>query len=69
MRLLRRTLDVDVENLVDTMNKLGAEIRANQRRIEQLEAEQHGHCRTCEAVTSFPTVDHCGSVQCLRSTA
>lgn len=34
-----------------------------ERRLEQLEAEQHGHCNHCGRTTDYPTINYCSQHQ------
>lgn len=49
--------------------ELGSDRRALEKRVEQLEAEQHGHCASCGRMTEFPTVTWCRNVRCSGNAA
>lgn len=58
-----------IGELATVIQDLQGTCRSLQRRMEQVEAESHGHCRGCGAVTDYPTITACQKLTCTKDAA
>lgn len=58
---LRRSIrdHTDVEPLLDQVAQLAATVRALERRLAELERNEHGHCVLCGRLTESPLLERC----------